>query len=224
MKRRKNRCKDEATDEPESGEGEPGIEEEENTTDEVTDDESGAMMLEKLAGPVEFEIEPLTFGDTSEPDREAILDFTNQALELSKVINAASSVLGDTKETLDSIERVVKRSTKLEREMLNQVYALQSKWTDINEKFNGDPTKSRRNESAYPGFNSRLRTMMFGAMGSTEGPTGTHMQQYDIVIQEYEAVADQLTELIETDIPALNKKLDEAGAAWTRGRKIPDIK
>ena len=101
---------------------------------------------------------------------------------------------------------------------------MKSKWTDINEKFNGDPTKSRRNESAYPGFNSRLRSMMFGAMGSTEGPTGTHMQQYDIVVQEYEDVADKLKELIEADIPAINEKLDEAGAPWTPGRKIPEIK
>ena len=210
---------DDDADEPSPDEGDEAEDSESN------DQESNAvsMKIESLAGPVEFEIEPLTFGDTSEPDREAILEFSKQAIELSKVISAASSVLSDAKETLDAIENVVKRSTDLERSMLNDVYALRSKWQDISEKFNGDPTKSRRNESAYPGFNSRLRTMMFGAMGSTEGPTGTHMQQYDIVLQEYEEVADQLTEMIETDIPALNEKLDEAGAAWTPGRKIPDI-
>ena len=215
---------------------EPAGDQPEPEADDVDQDESsgsendesfGTSMsskVETLAGPIEFEIEPLTFGDTSEPDRAAILEFSKQALELGKVINAASSVLSNARETLDSIENVVKRSTTLERSMLDDVYSLKSKWMDINEKFNGDPTKSRRNESAYPGFNSRLRTMMFGAMGSTEGPTGTHMQQYDIVVEEYEQVADQLKELVETDIPALNKKLDEAGAAWTPGRKIPAIK
>ncbi len=95
---------------------------------------------------------------------------------------------------------------------------------DIMEKFNGDPTKARRNESAYSGFNGRMRTMMMGAMGSTEGPTGTHRKQYDIVSQEFSEVIGDLKQLVEVDVPALNAKLDEAGAPWTPGRKIPDLK
>ena len=177
---------DPTPDEPTPDEG--GAETSADASDKASDKEEAdagdlnSMQIVELAGPVEFEIEPLTFGSTSEPDRAAIMDFANQAIELSQVINAASSILADTKDTLDSIEGVVKRSTTMQRSMLNDVYEMKSKWTDINEKFNGDPTKSRRNESAYPGFNSRLRTMMFGAMGSTEGPTGTHMQQYDIAV------------------------------------------
>ena len=166
----------------------------------------------------------MTFGETSEPDREAILAFANQALDLSKIINAASSVLNETDKQLTAIKEVVERSTDLDPELLNEVRKLELELTDINEKFNGDRTKSRRNESAYPGFMSRLSTMMLGAMGSTEGPTGTHMQQYDIVSEEYAAVAEQLNELVNSKIPALNTQLDEAGAPWTPGRKIPDLK
>ena len=95
---------------------------------------------------------------------------------------------------------------------------------DINEAFSGDPTKSRRNESAYPGFRSRLRTMTSGAMGSTEGPTDTHRQQYEIIVAEYQGVAEQVSQLLDVDLPALNAKLDAAGAPWTPGRSIPAIK
>ncbi len=188
------------------------------------EDADGSFEFTQLAEPVEFEIEPLTFGETSEPDREAILAFANQALDLSKIINAASSVLNETDKQLTAIKEVVERSTDLDPELLNEVRKLELELTDINEKFNGDRTKSRRNESAYPGFMSRLSTMMLGAMGSTEGPTGTHMQQYDIVSEEYAAVAEQLNELVNSKIPALNTQLDEAGAPWTPGRKIPDLK
>ena len=48
--------------------------------------------------------------------------------------------------------------------------------------------------------------------------------EYDIVVAEYEEVIGDLRQLVETDLPALNEKLDEAGAPWTPGRKIPDIK
>ncbi len=182
------------------------------------------LVVTQLVEPVEFEIEPLNFGSTSEPDRIAIKEFAQQALELSKVINAASSVAREAREQLDAIESAVKESVDLPPATLNEVRELELQLTDILEKFNGDPTKSRRNESAYPGFTSRLRTMMSGAMGSTEGPTGTHMQQYDVVVDEYQQVSDQLKELVDEKIPALNEKLDEAGIPWTPGRGIPDIK
>ena len=188
------------------------------------EDSDVSFEFTQLVEPIEFEIEPLNFGQTSQPDREAILAFSRQALDLSKVINAASSVLGETRTQLDAIKRVVEESTELDPELMNEIRSLELELTDINEKFNGDPTKSRRNESAYPGFLSRLRTMVMGAMGSTEGPTGTHMQQYDIVVDEYESISDQLDKLVNKKLPALNKKLDEAGAPWTPGRRIPDLK
>ena len=189
----------------------------------MTAGEEELMAIEQLVEPVEFEIEPLLFGQTTEPDRIAIKEFTQQALDLSKVINAANSVADETQKQLDAIGEVVERSIKLAPSLKVEIRKLELELMDINEKFNGDPTKSRRNESAYPGFNSRLRTMMFGAMGSSEGPTGTHMQQYDIVVEEYEEVIDELREIVDSKIPALNEKLDEAGAPWTPGRGIPDF-
>ena len=178
----------------------------------------------ELVAATEFEIEPLTFGDTSGPDRESIMEFVKKASELSKTVNAATSVAAEANTQLAAIRRVIERSTTLDPAMLNDVRELEVRMMDIMEKFNGDPTKTRRNESAYPGLNSRLRTMMMAAMGSTEGPTGTHRQQYDIVAEEYGEVIGDLKQVVEVDLPALNEKLDDAGAPWTPGRKIPDLK
>jgi hypothetical protein len=98
------------------------------------------------------------------------------------------------------------------------------KLLDIQEKFSGDPTKPRRNESAMPGLQSRLRNAMFGAMGSTEGPTGTHRRQYEIAEEEFVEVQAELKQMLEEDMPALLKRLDEMGAPWTPGRKMPEWK
>jgi hypothetical protein len=177
----------------------------------------------ELVGPTEFEIEPLTFGDTAERDREAIMDFVRQAQKLAISIRGATSVAGEAEEQLKAIKTVIQNSTELDPAMENEVRELEIRLLDIMEKFNGDPTKSRRNESAAPGINSRLRTMMFGAMGSTEGPTGTHRRQFEIAAELYQEVVGDLRMLVEDDIPALHEKLDEAGAPWTPGRKIPDF-
>ncbi len=176
----------------------------------------------ELVAATEFEIEPLMFDETSQPDRDAIMAFVKEAQELSKSVRGATSVANEVKEQLDAIRSVIRNSTTLDPAMENEVRAMEIRLMDITEKFNGDPTKSRRNEPSMPGLSGRIRNMMFGAMGSTEGPTGTHRRQYEIAGEEYDAVIDELRTLVETDLPALHEKLDEAGAPWTPGRKIPE--
>ncbi len=178
----------------------------------------------ELVSATEFEIEPLTFNDTSEPDREAIMEFVEQAQDLSRSVQGAMSVANQASETLKAVKSVVRGSTTLDPALENEVRSLELKLLDIMEKFNGDPTKPKRNEPALPGLNSRLRTMMMGAMGSVEGPTGTHRRQYDIAKEQFEAVVVDLENLVDQDIVELNEKLDKADAPWTPGRRIPKLK
>ena len=177
----------------------------------------------ELVAATEFEIEPLTFEDTSEPDREAIMEFVEEAMQLAKVVQAATSVADEVEKQLEAIKNVVRRTPDLDPAMENDIRNLEVRLMDIMERFNGDPTKPRRNEPSAIGINARIRTMMAGAMGSTEGPTGTHRRQYEIAMEQYEEVVGDLRELVETDMEALHERLDEAGAPWTPGRKIPDI-
>ncbi|MFN7333961.1 MAG: hypothetical protein ACK5TC_02775, partial [bacterium] len=74
------------------------------------------------------------------------------------------------------------------------------------------------------GLQGRLMNAMMGAMGSTTGPTGTHRRQFEIAGEEFEAAMVELKQLLETDIPAMLKRLDELGAPWTPGRAIPKWK
>ncbi|MEM7457751.1 MAG: glycosyl hydrolase [Planctomycetota bacterium] len=174
-----------------------------------------------LVEPVDFEIAPVSFGDTSDSDQEAIVEFAREAAAFARAVQGASEVLDATEEALDEIEDTIKSQPDLDQELLVTVHEMQSRLMDINEKFSGDPTRSRRNESAYPGFQSRIRTMMFGAMGSTEGPTATHRTQFEIAEAEYNEVIGDLRKLVEKDLPKLHRQLDEAGAPWTPGRRIP---
>jgi hypothetical protein len=75
-----------------------------------------------------------------------------------------------------------------------------------------------------PGLQGRLQNAMFGAMGSTSGPTGTVGRQFEIATEEFAGLVDELKVLVEQDVPALLNKFDELGAPWTPGRKLPDWK
>jgi photosystem II stability/assembly factor-like uncharacterized protein len=172
----------------------------------------------------EFEIEPLTFGDTTEINRQAIIEFSKQVLKLSNAVNAANQLSAEATEQLSAIEALTKSASEVDPALWNEIRALQVRLLDVQEKFSGDPTKTRRNEGAMPGLMNRLSNAMMGAMGTTTGPTGTHRRQYEIASEEFEAALVTLNQLLDTDIPAMLKRLDEVGAPWTPGRAIPKWK
>ena len=92
----------------------------------------------------------------------------------------------------------------------------------IRDRFNGDPTRSRRNESALPGLVNRLNTALFGAMRG-EGVTGTHRRQLEIAVEQYKGIESDFRKIVEKDVPKMRKRLDKAGVTWTEGRKIPTL-
>ena len=172
--------------------------------------------------PSEFRIEPLNFGDTAEVDRQAILEFSQEVSDLSNAVSAARTLSSDAADHLSAIEGLVFDAPAVDPAIWKEIRALQLRLLDLNEKFSGDPTRSRRNEDAMPGLQSRLRSAMFGAMGSTTGPTGTHRRQLEIAGEEYLELTQELKKLLNKDVPKLLKKMDALGAPWTPGRPLPD--
>jgi photosystem II stability/assembly factor-like uncharacterized protein len=169
----------------------------------------------------EFEIEPLTFGDTTEINRQAILEFSKKVFKLANAVNAASQLAADASDKLSAIEALTATASEVDPNLWKDIRAMQVRLIDVREKFTGDPTRTKRQEDAMPGLQGRLGNAVMGAMGSTTGPTGTHRRQYEIAGEEFDAALVELNKLIDTDIPAMLKKFDEVGAPWTPGRPIP---
>lgn len=172
----------------------------------------------------EFEIEPLNFGDTEELDRQEILEFSREVGKLANAVSAATQLASDAADHLAAVESLTRSAAEVDPSMWKEIRELQVRLLDLQEKFSGDPTRAQRNEDSMPGLQSRLRNAMFGAMGSTTGPTGTHRRQFEIAVEEYEELTDELKQLIEEDVPELLSKFDDIGAPWTPGRKLPDWK
>ena len=126
-------------------------------------------------------IEPIQFGEMESLDREATLSFVKMAQALAQKVSKAQEKMSEANADLTQLIAEIKADPSADQNQLAALRKLQLELMDIGEIFSGDPTRSRRNESALPGLSSRLRTMMFGAMGSSEGPTQTHRSQYAIV-------------------------------------------
>jgi len=72
-----------------------------------------------------------------------------------------------------------------------------------------------------PGLMSRVQSVVGGTWSASAAPTATHHKSYDIAATEFEAILPDLTTLIETDIPALGRQLEEAGVPYIQGSGVP---
>ena len=151
-----------------------------------------------------FEIQPLLFGDMTSIDRKAIVVFAKKAQALGRQVNKATELWTETGADLEKLVAEISSDPLAEQTQLAALRKLQLEWMDIGEIFNGDPTRSRRNESALPGLSARLRTLTMGAMGSTEGPTDTHKSQYSIVESQL-AEANSKLRVVATRVALLIK-------------------
>ena len=176
----------------------------------------------ELVGPTAFQVEALGWESVPPEDREAVLAFQAEVGELQRAVAGAYSVANEAATRIDNIKDAALEHPTLDPTLRADARALEIRLLDLLEVFSGDPTKPARNEAAYPGINSRIQQIIFGHWSSSLGNTGTHRKNFEIAQKEFKTVLGELRTLVETDLPALEKRLDEAGVPWSSGRRLPD--
>jgi len=88
---------------------------------------------------------------------------------------------------------------------------------------NGDRVWRATNEGVPASISDHAQSAASPTRGTTGRPTKTALEQYQIASEELAAEIPKLRRLFETDIKALEKQLDAAGAPPTPGR-LPEWK
>ena len=188
----------------------------------VTLDKRVDGTLTVIAGPVDFEVAPL--GEPSLPpvDREAVLAFAKRTGELQRAVFGATEVAKEAANRIKYIKLTIEKTPGLDPSLLATARQLELRLTDLEEQFRGDPTMSERSEPAMPGIMDRINQIIRGVWGTTSAPTATHRKNFDVASDAFSEAADDLRQLVETDLPVLESKLEAAGAPWTPGRGVPE--
>ena len=92
---------------------------------------------------------------------------------------------------------------------------------EINRALNGDRVIAGFNEGVPASISDHVQAAASPARGTTGRPTKTAQEQYQIASDLLAAEIPKLRKLLETDIKAIEKQLDAAGAPPTPGR-LPD--
>jgi hypothetical protein len=101
--------------------------------------------------------------------------------------------------------------------LANEAHAILVALKDVREKLDGDETPAQYGDPTLPGIRERVNYAV-ESWNMTAPPTQTQRDAYDLASADLEQTLATLRKLIEEDLRALQRKLDEAGVPWTPGR------
>ncbi len=178
--------------------------------------------LTMLAGPMEFEVEPLGYDKLTPSERSAMLAFQHKTARLQRAVLGTYRVLEEASEQIDHIQAAIDDTPELGYDIWSEARDIELRLMDIREEMVGDRTKQRRAAPYMPGILNRVNQIVYGHWSTTQGPTETHRKLYDIASSEFTGVLDRLRGIVEVEIAGLHERLEAAGAPWTPGRGLPD--
>ncbi len=175
-------------------------------------------VAKNVGASTRFEVKALDMGTFAKHDRKAALAFYRKAASLSRVIQASSTVLGGAEKLMTSLRDTILSAPKVDQSLLKTHEAIRLALLEIRTEMSGDSTRSKRNAPTAISISARIRIATGGMGRVNQAPTETWRACYAQAKTEFARVYPRLKKVMEKDIPALQKKLEAAGAPWTKGR------
>jgi len=180
--------------------------------------------LVELAGPVPFEVIRLREGALPGAPPSETAAFLERAADVELALAGATQALDDAMAQLQRMRTALDRSTlapdgALDRELRE----LQRQLFAVDEELAGNRSRRDIGEPMAPSVSQRLRVAIHGVSGATYGPTATHRRSLELAEQRFSELQAQLRRLIDDELPALARRMDEAGVPWTTGAPVPTL-
>lgn len=174
-----------------------------------------------VAGPVQFEAMPLQQPAIAAQDSRTVLAFQRETGALQRAVMGTVRATGDALESVRAMKDALGATPNATQEMRASAREIEVRLLDLSEALNGDRTRPARAEPGMPGIMSRVNQIVSGHWRGPHGPTSTHREQYALAAEAFTAVYVDARQLIEVDLPALEERMEAAGAPWTPGRGLP---
>ncbi len=177
----------------------------------------------QLGTPQTFKVVPLNRQTIPPHDREAQFKFQKQVSDLLCAVMTLKKVVRDTELRLKCIKQALLDTPQAgSLPLITRTRALERELRDIIIILNGDSTISDRFEPTAPSLSDRINRATEG-FRSTTGTTTTHQRQYQIALELFTDLRARMNTLLESDLKQIEQEMENIGAPWTPGRKIPDV-
>lgn len=173
----------------------------------------------QLTGPVTFEVR--TLGNVTLPaeNPDAMLTYHRELMELSKTANSARSAYNELNGQLNMYKAAMK-AVGNPASLGEKLHAMEEDLDEIRIALYGDEIAQELEMPQAPSLNSRINTAINAGMSSTSDPTETSRRIKAIAERHLQPVLQSLRDILERQVPAIDRQLDELGAPWTPGRVL----
>jgi hypothetical protein len=154
-------------------------------------------------------------------DRSAMVAFHQKVAEITRVMQGTENYAEALNKRATSILQALNSAPSASPELMKKAREVQVQLDEIlNVKFNRNTMKPSEEENppAPVPLNTRLGKLSWISWTSTGDPSQTQKDAYAILETEFPPVYDQVKRIGETDIPQLEKALENLGAPVTPGR------
>jgi hypothetical protein len=173
-----------------------------------------------LAGPASFSVTLDQTGGVTLADHQARGAFQAKVQELRRQMTGSTELATATSQKLGQIRRALDQTPGAPGAMQDKVREYIKRLAAIQVELSGDRSLGSRSDPAPTSIASRLQTAS-GHLGRTlQRPTATAEEQVRIVEELFAVQQAKLRQLVTTDIPALEREVEAAGAPYTAGRVV----
>ncbi len=174
--------------------------------------------LSDLAAPQPFEAVAVGTATLPARDKAELLAFQKEAARLQRAVLGAVEAAKETQARLDHVKKALLETPGAEAQWGDEARALEARLKELRRELEGDRALARRNEPVPPSVTERVGGIVDSQWLSTSAPTGTNREQLELAGRLFGPLLEKLRALSETDLRALEQRLEKAGAPWTPGR------
>lgn len=177
-------------------------------------------VVRQIAGPVTFGVVLDASGGLTLADHQARGRFQTQVRELQRQLTGVSELITASNTKLDQMRRALDQTPAAPKSLGEQVRASVKTLASIQTAVSGDRVLGSRSGPTPAAIDDRVGAVTSSMSRSLSPPTVTAQEQYRIAVELLGVEQARLRQLVETDIPALERELERAGAPYTAGRRV----
>jgi hypothetical protein len=147
-----------------------------------------------------------------------IAAFNKKAKALQRALNATTTAAAELAGRLEVIKTSLQQAEKPDEAAQRKVRDLIERVRLVRRDLSGDTFLSGRNENAPLSLSDRVRDAIWANRGAIALPTGTQKRVYAEASKQLAAEIGKLRQILEKELPALEKRMEAIGAPWAPGQ------
>ncbi len=166
----------------------------------------------QLGTPQQFIIERIRVNALKNPNADKIASYKHDLLAFASKVDLNMHNFEKVSKKVKAFDKALKYTKAAPGALENEVMKLQQTMNSLNVALFGNSAKAEVGEKDDPTVSDRLMIAQRGFFGNSYGPTKMQMESFELAKQQYAGLEAKLRKFLDTDVPRVEKLLQNAGA------------